>query len=84
MSVVTLVPYEQVPAIPLRRMLESFIAREGTDYGAVERTLDEKVNALTSQLKQREVVIVFDGESESFNLITAQQARALGLGSHTP
>ena len=79
MSVVTIVPYDQVPNEPLQRLLESFISREGTDYGVVERSLPEKVEDLREQLKRREVVIVFDGESESFNLITRQEARSLGL-----
>lgn len=79
MSVVTIVPYDQVPNEPLQRLLESFISREGTDYGAVERSLPEKVEDLRGQLKRREIVIVFDGESESFNLITRQEARSLGL-----
>lgn len=79
MSVVTIVPYDQVPNEPLQRLLESFISREGTDYGVVERSLPEKVEDLRGQLKRREIVIVFDGESESFNLITRQEARSLGL-----
>ena len=79
MSVVTIVPYDQVPNELLQRLLESFISREGTDYGAVERSLPEKVEDLRGQLKRREIVIVFDGESESFNLITRQEARSLGL-----
>lgn len=81
MSVVTHVPYEQVPADLLSRLLESFITREGTDYGEVERGLNEKLDELRAQLKRREIVIVFDGESESFNLLSSTEARNIGLFS---
>jgi hypothetical protein len=60
-------------------MLESFVSREGTDYGEVELSLTDKVNSLKIQLQRREILVVFDGESESFNLISAQEARALKL-----
>ena len=79
MSVITVVPYNQVPHNLLQSLLESFIAREGTDYGEVERSLAEKVNDLRDHLKRGEVYIVFDGESETFNLITAQEARVLDI-----
>ena len=79
MSVVTVIPHQDVPGDLLRRLLESFIAREGTDYGEVERSLDEKVNDLRAQLSQKHIHIVFDGESESFTLITDREARALGI-----
>lgn len=79
MSTVTIIPDGQVPPDLLNRLLESFISREGTDYGEVEHSLSDKVEALKAQLKRREIVIVFDGESESFNLITYREARSLGL-----
>ena len=79
MSVVTVIPYQQVPGNLLRNLLESFIAREGTDYGEVECSLDDKVNDLRNQLSRGDIHIVFDGESETFTLITAHEARALGI-----
>ena len=84
MSVVTLVPYEAVPQVHLRPLLESFITREGTDYGEVEHSLEDKLNRLGDQLRRREIHIIFDGESETFNLITAQDARSLGILSESP
>ena len=79
MSVVTLVPYEAVPNIHLRPLLESFITREGTDYGEIEHTLEDKLNHLRDQLRRGEIHIIFDGESETFNLLTAQDAKSLGI-----
>ena len=84
MSIVTLVPYESVPHAHLRPLLESFITREGTDYGEFEHSLEDKLNHLHDQLRRREVHIIFDGESETFTLLTAQDAKSLGILPESP
>ena len=40
------VPYTRLAADVLRRLAEEYVTRDGTDYGAVEKTLVEKVSAL--------------------------------------
>ena len=77
MSVTTIVPYQTLPADLLQKVIESFITREGTDYGLVEYSLDEKVQHIRLQLKNKEAYIVFEGETESITLLTAQQAKPL-------
>lgn len=51
-------------------MLESFILREGTDYGAQELTMETKLERLTKQLDKGDVKIVFDPNSQSVTLMT--------------
>lgn len=53
----------------LRGLIEAFVNREGTDYGAVERTLDEKVADVRRQLARGEARIVFDPETESVTVV---------------
>ena len=53
----------------LRNLVESFVAREGTDYGEHEVSLDAKVRQVLRQLERGEAVIVFDEASESCNII---------------
>lgn len=53
----------------LRGVVEEFVTRDGTDYGAVERSLEEKVADVLRQLERREVRIVFDPETGSVNLL---------------
>ena len=53
----------------IRGLAESFVAREGTDYGLHEKTWDEKVQAVLDQIERGEARIVFDPESESATLI---------------
>ena len=66
------VPLDALPGATLRALIESFVAREGTDYGDRERTLEEKVADVRRQLDRGEARIVFDPESESVNILPAR------------
>ena len=79
MSVITLVPYQQIPADLLPKLLDSFINREGTDYGQTELTLTEKRANLQQLLKSKEAFIAYDGESETFNLLSKAEVKHLKL-----
>ena len=63
------VPHTELAPEVLRRVIEEFVTRAGTDYGAVERSLDEKVADVRRQLERREVEIVVDLESESVDIV---------------
>jgi uncharacterized protein len=63
------VPYTELAADLLRAVVESFVLREGTDYGEKELSLDDKVARVINQLKRREVQIVFDPETESVSIV---------------
>ena len=63
------VPYTRLPAEVLRRVAEEFVTRAGTDYGAVEKTLEEKVADVTRQLETGEAAIVYDAESETIDIV---------------
>lgn len=63
------VPIEALSDEALRALIESFVAREGTDYGDRERRLEEKVADVRRQLDRGEARIVFDPESESVNVV---------------
>ena len=56
------VPHAQLAPDVLRRLVEEFVTRDGTDYGAVERTLGEKVSSVMRQLEAGELAIVVDAE----------------------
>lgn len=79
MSVITLVPLEQIPSQLLDKLLDSFINREGTDYGSVELSIEEKRSNLKGILKRKEAFIAFDGESETFNLLSKNEVKQLKL-----
>jgi uncharacterized protein len=64
-----LVPYTELTAELLRAVVESFVLREGTDYGDRELSLDEKVARMIAQLKKGEAKLVFDPESDSVTIL---------------
>ncbi len=67
------VPYDQLSPDTLRQLIESYVNREGTDYGLRERTLEQKVDDVVRQLENGEAVIVFDAEDESINIVASTQ-----------
>ena len=65
------VPRDALSPDALRALVEEFVTRDGTDYGAVERGLDAKVANVMRQLERGEVRIVFDPDSETTTLVRA-------------
>ena len=64
----------------LRAVIESFVLREGTDYGLRETPLEDKVAQVMGQLRRGEAHITFEPATGSINLLTTS---ALG-GSGRP
>ena len=63
-----IIPWQELEEETLYNVLDSFILREGTDYGARELSLDEKRERLLSQLKADKVVIVWSELHESLDI----------------
>ena len=59
----------------LRGLIEEFVTRDGTDYGAVERGVEEKIAQVTAQLSSGEASIVFDPETETANIVVTRGLR---------
>ena len=53
----------------LRAVVESFVLREGTDYGVHETSLADKVAQVMMQLRRGEAHITFDPATESVNVV---------------
>ena len=65
------VPYTELAEDLLHAVVESYVLREGTDYGEREFSLQEKVAHVISQLKRGEARIVFDPETETVGILRA-------------
>lgn len=63
-----IIPWQDLPESTLYNILDSFILREGTDYGERELTLDEKRERLLAQIKAEKVVIVWSELNESLDI----------------
>lgn len=68
---------EQISADALAGVIESFIFRDGTDYGAVEASCEVKVAHILKQIDRGEVLITFDPNTESVSLITKSEWRKI-------
>ncbi len=69
----TLVPFQQLSKDALDGVLEEYINREGTDYGAIEMSFSDKCDQVMMQIKQGQVLIVFDHDSQSVSLMLKEQ-----------
>jgi uncharacterized protein YheU (UPF0270 family) len=72
-----LIPVNQLSTQALRGLIEEYITREGTDYGDLVYTLDDKVAQVHRQLAAGDVVIVFNAEKNSGTLLPREEAERL-------
>jgi uncharacterized protein YheU (UPF0270 family) len=68
------VPYAELAPDLLHAVVESYVLREGTDYGEREFSLAEKVAHVIGRLKRGEAQIVFDPETETVSIVGAPGA----------
>ena len=71
------VPLQALQADILQALLEEFASRDGTDYGERELTLAQKVGDLDGQLRRGDLLILYDTESENWDLLPREQALVL-------
>ncbi len=67
------IPYEQLAPETLTAILEEYASREGTDYGDVVYTLEQKVQALRRQLERGDIGITFDTQTETCALVNLRR-----------
>jgi hypothetical protein len=63
------VPHEQIPPDTLQRMIQEFVTRDGSDWADAGCTLEDKVEQVLQQLRNREIKVVFDLTSQTANLV---------------
>jgi uncharacterized protein len=63
------IPYTALSPEALHGLVESFVLREGTDYGEREFTHAQKVAQVVAQLERGEARILYDPQSESVTLV---------------
>ena len=68
------VPHTSLSEDLLQAVVESFVLREGTDYGEKERSHEDKVARVLAQLKRGDANIVYDPESQSVTIVPARAA----------
>ena len=68
-----IIPLEQINDETLTAIIEDFILREGTDYGVIDATKEDKIAQVKLQLQQGSAVIVYSELHESVNILPKEQ-----------
>ncbi|WP_386687800.1 YheU family protein [Lonepinella sp. MS14437] len=63
-----IIPWQELEKDTLINLVESFILREGTDYGVEELSLSQKTQNLLDQIRQEKVVIVWSELHETIDI----------------
>ena len=69
------IPHRELSPEALRGVMESFVLREGTDYGEREVSLEQKVAQVLRQLERGEAHIIFDATLQSVDIVVAKPSR---------
>lgn len=63
------IPHRELSPDALRGVVESFVLREGTDYGRQEFALEQKVAHVIAQLERGDARIMFDPNTETVDIV---------------
>lgn len=66
-----IIPWQSLNTETLQSVIESFVLREGTDYGVHEKTLEQKVSDIKKQLQNGTLVLVWSELHETLNIMRA-------------
>jgi uncharacterized protein len=66
------VPHTALEPDVLRALIESFVLREGTDYGERELALEDKVGRVRRLLERGEAQIIFDPRTDSVDIVSVR------------
>lgn len=69
------IPHDALEADTLTALIEDFVTRDGTDYGASETPLATKVAQVRRQLERGEAVITYDEEAGTCALHARRELR---------
>jgi len=69
------VSYKDLSASALKGVIESYVLREGTDYGERDVPFESKVAQVRRQLESGEATIFFDPASETVDIVPVTGTR---------
>lgn len=63
-----IIPVNKLSDDALQGVIEEFVSRNGTDYGAVEASRATSINQVKRQLEIGRAVLIYDDETETTNI----------------
>lgn len=73
------IPWESLAPETLDALLGEIVTRDGTDYGAVERSTAQKRLHARRQLETGHAVLIWDSETGTASLVAREEAGRMGL-----
>lgn len=77
-----IVPHDRLHSDTLRKVVEEFVCREGTDYGAREVPFDTKCRSIHAQLQSGRAVLLFDPGTSTTTIVAADDPLVRVLCQH--
>lgn len=68
-----IIPFNELNMETLNSIIKEFVLQEGTEYGAEDVSIDEKVEQVIQQLTLGTAVLVYSELHETVNIIPANQ-----------
>jgi uncharacterized protein YheU (UPF0270 family) len=65
------IPFHALSPSALEGVIDDFVLREGTEYGAADVSLDRKREQVLAQLRAGTAVILFDESTETCTIVRA-------------
>ncbi|ANQ27495.1 YheU family protein [Vibrio natriegens] len=63
-----IIPWQDIAPETLENLIREFVLREGTDYGTMEVSLQNKIDQVKLQLEKGEAVIVYSELHETVDI----------------
>lgn len=74
------IPVNKLSPEALKGVIEEFVSRDGTDYGAVEASRESNFRQVKTKLENGSAVLIFDDETETTNIFLADDPVWLSKG----
>jgi uncharacterized protein YheU (UPF0270 family) len=74
-----LIPADSISAEGLEGLIEEFVSRDGTDYGASEVSFATRIEQVRKQIARGEVSVVFDIATQTANLVLTRELSRMNL-----
>jgi hypothetical protein len=66
------IPYQSLSTGALAGIVQEFASRDGTDYGEVECSLEDKITQVEAQLKTGHLILLFDPIEQSCHIVNSR------------
>ncbi len=77
-----IIPFSEIAPDTLSALLEELVTRDGTDYGEIEVSVEQKVERVLQQLRSGEACLCYDDATESCNVLAVDEAKRLMVESN--